>query len=390
MLYNWANGGSVHPSKQAIAIIRQDYYELMNRDACAAALLNIFEYWANAAISAEPSVERPWVGARPVREFEQLLLGIATDKQIRKRLAILEKRGFITVRAPEQRGAAKSYRVNVPEIQHALDGQMTAVASARFGQITDGGVACGSDDRCAIGQMTDGASVKRPIKLRLNDRVLKRSLKEFKEEEREGDSFSSLNSPDRVLESEMQPVTVGCVRYSQPPESINLMDLWEEQPRRARQKLKASAPGHMRLEMVARGLGHWWVGPEINDFDEHLVAACRNRKRKCQQPCEETDAKSYLNNMLRNGDWGNLALRCKEAEALKCRENEMKTARRHTAVAAVRRNPFEWSEQERRASALGLVQYKLGRGDVEGARAIAQKVGIGCPMSMAMAASSAA
>ena len=40
-----------HPPKQVIAIVRQDYYELMNRDACAAALLNIFEYWANAAIA---------------------------------------------------------------------------------------------------------------------------------------------------------------------------------------------------------------------------------------------------------------------------------------------------------------------------------------------------
>ena len=59
-----------HSAKQAIAIVRQDYYELMERDACAAALLNIFEYWANAALAAKPSNSRPWVGERPIREFE--------------------------------------------------------------------------------------------------------------------------------------------------------------------------------------------------------------------------------------------------------------------------------------------------------------------------------
>ena len=58
-----------HQPKQAIAIIRTDYYRLMERDACGAALLHLFEYWANAAIAAEPDVERPWVGARPIREF---------------------------------------------------------------------------------------------------------------------------------------------------------------------------------------------------------------------------------------------------------------------------------------------------------------------------------
>jgi hypothetical protein len=50
-----------HRPKQALAIVRQDYYELTGRDACAAALLNIFEYWANAALAAEPTVERPWI-----------------------------------------------------------------------------------------------------------------------------------------------------------------------------------------------------------------------------------------------------------------------------------------------------------------------------------------
>lgn len=155
-----------HPPKQAIAIVRQDYYELMERDACAAALLNIFEYWANAAMAVEPTIERPWVGARPVREFERLLLGIATDKQIRKRLLLLEACGFIQTRAPGKRGEAKSYRVMVPEIQQAVVGQMTedvvqlgSNSLCSLGQITEGGSEHRSNNHTATGQTTEASSV---------------------------------------------------------------------------------------------------------------------------------------------------------------------------------------------------------------------------------------
>ena len=177
-----------HRAKQAIAIVRQDYYELMNRDACAAALLNIFEYWANAAIAVDSSagnsnIERPWVGARPIREFEQMMLGIATDKQIRKRLLLLEARGFIRMQAPAKRGAAKAYQVQVPEIQQALVGQITKLSSDPrsnnrdpFGQMTGSDNLLRSNDRQPFGHLTNGPSVKRPILLRSNDRALKRYI----------------------------------------------------------------------------------------------------------------------------------------------------------------------------------------------------------------------
>jgi hypothetical protein len=139
-----------HRPKQALAIVRQDYYELTGRDACAAALLNIFEYWANAALANDPTVEQPWVGERPIREFEQLLLGIATDKQIRKRLMQLEELGWIETRAPAKRGAAKAYRVLLPELQQALVAQMTREKKL-----------LGSNNRQPFGQMTDEAHTAR-------------------------------------------------------------------------------------------------------------------------------------------------------------------------------------------------------------------------------------
>ena len=187
-----------HPPKQLLAIIRQDYYELTGRDACAAALLNIFEYWANAALAHDPTVERPWVGPRPIREFEQRLLGIATDKQIRKRLAQLEARGFIQTQRPARRGAAKGYRVMVPEIQQALVGHLTHEGAAgrpgSAGHLTGEGQGLQSFDQSAIGCLTHRPVVKQPIKLRSNDRALKKDLKELKEDRKDRYSHEMRNA----------------------------------------------------------------------------------------------------------------------------------------------------------------------------------------------------
>ena len=70
----------------------------------------------------------------------------------------------------------------------------------------------------------------------------------------------------------------------------------------AKMELRAIAPGHKRLEMVAHGFGQWWVGPGLNDFDEFLIKACQKRKRKLQQPDSVGDAKTFINNMLKGGD----------------------------------------------------------------------------------------
>ena len=151
-----------HPPQQLLAIIRQDYYLLTGRDTCAAALLNIFEYWANAAIAHDPTLERPWLGERPIREFEQMLLGIATDKQIRKRLLWLEELGFIETRAPAKRGAAKAYPTPTPELQLALSSQAAEAEQT-----------LGSNNRTSFGQMTDADNTLRsfdPTGLRSNNR----------------------------------------------------------------------------------------------------------------------------------------------------------------------------------------------------------------------------
>jgi hypothetical protein len=374
-----------HRPKQALAIVRQDYYELTGRDACAAALLNIFEYWANAALAHDPTVERPWVGERPIREFEQLLLGIATDKQIRKRLAWIEEQGFIRTRQPAKRGAAKAYQVNVPEIQQALIAQLTDEDKPLrsndrypFGQITDEEMTARSNDQPALGQMTDSPSVKQPITLRSNDRALKKIPLEFKPERNQEAIFdfdSKLASHKQASPVAVAPIPVGSVAYAQSPETIDLSELWGQNPGMAKHQIRLLAPGHKRPEMVAHGVGHWWIGPGLNDFDEHLIQACRNRKRKFQQSDSVGDAKTYINNMIRNGDWANFALRCDEAIALRERAIALPVARAGDPSASGR-SPFERSPAERRESALGLARFKVSQGLTEQAWAIARQFGL--------------
>ncbi|MEM9907950.1 MAG: hypothetical protein AAF921_23305 [Cyanobacteria bacterium P01_D01_bin.44] len=372
-----------HCAKQVLAIVRQDYYELLDHDACGAALLNIFEYWANAAMAHDPDVERPWVGARPIRQFEQLLLGIATDKQIRKRLALLEQRGFIVTKAPAKRGAAKEYQVRVPEIQAALAGHLTddtlpcrSNDPSLVGCLTDEIPSHRSNNRSPVGQITDDPSVKQPEHRRSNDRALKKKLQDL---EKEGFREENFGLPVSQLGAEVSPrpkaIQIGMVKYTQPPETIDLSDLWANNPGMAKSKLRFVAPQHKRLDMVAHGFGQWWVGPGRNDFDPWLIKACQVRKRKLEQPAELGDAKTYLNNLLKQGDWANLELRCEEARAMRER-GTVRPDVQTDATQVAKPTPSDWSAEAQRDSALGLARFKVSRGQIEQAIAIAGRYGI--------------
>ena len=76
--------------------------------------------------------------------------------------------------------------------------------------------------------------------------------------------------------------------------------------------------------------------------------------------------------MLRNGDWGNLALRCEEAKYLKERQIEKLT---QTATSSQNnyRDPFERSEEERKETVLGLARFKVSKELMEQALAIARQ-----------------
>ena len=160
----------------------------------------------------------------------------------------------------------------------------------------------------------------------------------------------------------------GVVAYRQPPDEIDLADLWATNPGMAKMELQAISPGHKRLDMVAHGFGRWWVGPRLNDFDEHLIKACQQRKRKLQQPDSIGDAKTFINNMLKSGDWANFSLRCDEAEKLRGRATTLK----NTTAIVSSVSTLACSKAEQREVLVGLAKFKLSQGDLARAKEIAE------------------
>ena len=168
----------------------------------------------------------------------------------------------------------------------------------------------------------------------------------------------------------------GVVTYQQPPDEIDLSELWEQNPGMAKNQIRFLAPRHKRPEMVAHGFGEWWVGPKLNDFDEFLIKACQKRKQKLEQPDGIGDAKTFINNLLKNGDWANFSLRCDEATELRDRALASQVATAGASRQAPTNVPtsisaLERTEAEQRQAAIGLAKFKISQGNVARAREIA-------------------
>ncbi|PHJ59620.1 hypothetical protein VF14_32640 [Nostoc linckia z18] len=114
-----------------MAIVREDYF-LLTRDCTAAAILSIFEYWANAAIALNANELEPWLGIKTVKDFEEMLLGIATDKCIRRALHKLREAGFIDIRKPLAHRKSLEYRFLITTVQSALNELFNGKNTADF------------------------------------------------------------------------------------------------------------------------------------------------------------------------------------------------------------------------------------------------------------------
>jgi hypothetical protein len=186
-----------HKPSTIMAIVKEDYCFLMGGDAVSAALLNLFEYWANAAIAQNPDDRSPNIGCHSISEFQRMLVGISTDKQIRARLKLLEEKGFIEIKANKFSGKSSSYRFFIDRVQEELNnlGQMTSVKQPRYA--------------VNLGQTTNPTSVKQPTEPRSNDRSsIYMNLKN--EEERRGEPeeatppFAEVRNPEPQSE-EIEP-----------------------------------------------------------------------------------------------------------------------------------------------------------------------------------------
>lgn len=103
-----------HTPNQQLVIIREDYLAICEGDHCAAALLNIFEYWTNVKLANQEQVviendiafaeglEATWDTGlwiyKRVPDLKDELLGLFGESKISAGLAILHEHGFIIKR----------------------------------------------------------------------------------------------------------------------------------------------------------------------------------------------------------------------------------------------------------------------------------------------------
>lgn len=106
-----------HPQNERLAVIRGAYKEATG-DAVAAAILAYLEYLANGVLARhlEPeNITQVDLGDLSIREFEDALLSLSTDKQIRKRLDYLEFTGVF--QRAKRIGKNSGFTLNISLLQ---------------------------------------------------------------------------------------------------------------------------------------------------------------------------------------------------------------------------------------------------------------------------------
>ena len=110
-----------HSPKRIYLILSKDFLEITQDNHCEAALLALFEYWANGEIAKpnwDDSSGDPWIEAT-VKEIEAMLFGLYATKKIRESLKSLAARGFISIEKAE-RYEATSYRLNCDAVNTVM------------------------------------------------------------------------------------------------------------------------------------------------------------------------------------------------------------------------------------------------------------------------------
>ena len=135
-----------HVTRKHLAVVRWDYYQITG-DAVSAAILNEFEHRANAALTQNPEQdELIYVGKLSCPQIAECLMGICSEKHVRKRLEYLAHEQAI-IKSPNRRGQTPEWWLNLPKVQQAIDsinhGQTTTVKRPR------------SNDRTNHGQTTE-------------------------------------------------------------------------------------------------------------------------------------------------------------------------------------------------------------------------------------------
>lgn len=164
-----------HTPNQQLVIIRQDYLALCNGDHCAAALLNIFEYWTNVKLGGvqqatianeiavsegqEPTQDTElWIYKR-IPDFHAELMGLFGEKKIGTGLQTLKDLGFIYTRTNPKHKWDKTtqYLLNIETLNCAIGSGKNAASKKSKRAIK------GSQNAAAIPETTTETTTKESV-----------------------------------------------------------------------------------------------------------------------------------------------------------------------------------------------------------------------------------
>lgn len=147
-----------HPPAQSIVVIREDYLRIADGNHCAAALLNIFEYWTNikagqrdqavienqiAAVGgASPVDDTLWI-YKSIPALKAEMMGLFGDTKVSAALKLLEQKGFIESRNNPKYGWDRTlqYLLKIEVVQAlilrhgSLESKASKVVKVRHGSL---------------------------------------------------------------------------------------------------------------------------------------------------------------------------------------------------------------------------------------------------------------
>jgi hypothetical protein len=127
----------VHPARAQLIIIREDYLAICDKNHCAAAILNVFEYWTDVKLDNREQAETEneiakagnvttvdtslWI-YKSIPDLSKELLGLFGVSKIGKALDILKDKGFLDSRNNPKYGWDRTlqYEFQTENVQKAI------------------------------------------------------------------------------------------------------------------------------------------------------------------------------------------------------------------------------------------------------------------------------
>lgn len=100
--------------------IREDYLHLVDGDACAAAMLALFEFWTNGKAEHVADDAEIWITGKTAQDISDRLLNLYNEKSVRERLKKLGALGFIQTRPTVKHRKTLDYLLCETRLTQAL------------------------------------------------------------------------------------------------------------------------------------------------------------------------------------------------------------------------------------------------------------------------------